>query len=156
TGRVAVSLAKGDGPTVRDVLTPDAIRNALVTLQAIGGSTNAVVHLAAVCGRLGFPLDLELLDTVGREVPLLVDLKPSGDHYMPEFHRAGGVPRLLKALEAHLATDAPTVFGGTIADVIAGVGDDAGQTIIHSTDKPLKPIGTLAVLHGNLAPRGAV
>ncbi len=156
TGRVAAQLAVGNGPTVRDLLTPDIIRNALVALQAMGGSTNAVVHLAALCGRLGARLDLELLDAIGREVPLLVDLKPSGQHYMQEFHHAGGVPRLLKELRAHLTVSAPTVYGGTIADVIDGVADEPGQTVIRSVTAPLKPIGTLAVLRGNLAPRGAI
>jgi dihydroxy-acid dehydratase len=156
TGAVAARLATGNGPTVRDLLTPDAIRNALVALQAIGGSTNAVVHLAAICGRLGFKLDLELLDRIGRDVPLLVDLKPSGEHYMQEFHAAGGMPRLLREVRDHLRTGAPTVHGGTIADVIAGAPDVAGQTIIRSIASPLKPKGTIAVLSGNLAPRGAI
>lgn len=157
TGRAAAKLAADtNAPTLRDIVTPDAIRNALVALQAMGGSTNAVVHLTALCGRLGFRLDLELLDQLGREVPLLVDLKPSGEHYMPQFHQAGGVPRLLKEVRAHLATSAKTVVGNTIADVIDGARDEATQTVIRPLDAPLKPVGTLAVLHGNLAPRGAV
>lgn len=157
TGRAAATLAADtNAPTLRDIVTPDAIRNALVALQAMGGSTNAVVHLAALCGRLGFRLDLELLDQLGREVPLLVDLKPSGEHYMPQFHQAGGVPRLLKEVRAHLATSARTVVGNTIADVIDGARDEPTQTVIRPLDAPLKPVGTLAVLHGNLAPRGAV
>jgi dihydroxy-acid dehydratase len=156
TGRIAAQLATGNGPTVRDVLTVEVIRNALVALQAMGGSTNAVVHLAAICGRLGFKLDLEMLDQVGREVPLLVDLKPSGHHYMQQFHEAGGVPRLLKEVREHLTTTAPTVYGGTIGDLIAGARDEPGQTIIRSVAEPLKPTGTLAVLQGNLAPRGAL
>lgn len=157
TGRAAATLAADtNAPTLRDIVTPDAIRNALVALQAMGGSTNAVVHLAALCGRLGFRLDLELLDQLGREVPLLVDLKPSGEHYMPQFHQAGGVPRLLREVQAHLATSAKTVVGNTIADVIDGARDEPTQTVIRPLDAPLKPVGTLAVLHGNLAPRGAV
>lgn len=157
TGRAAATLAADtNAPTLRDIVTPDAIRNALVALQAMGGSTNAVVHLAALCGRLGFRLDLELLDQLGREVPLLVDLKPSGEHYMPQFHQAGGVPRLLKEVRAHLATSAKTVVGNTIADVIDGARDEPTQTVIRPLNAPLKPVGTLAVLHGNLAPRGAV
>jgi dihydroxy-acid dehydratase len=75
---------------------------------------------------------------------------------MEEFHQAGGVPRLLKEVRTHLATDAPTVYGGTIADLIDGASDEPGQTIIRSVAQPLKPVGTLAVLHGNLAPRGAI
>jgi dihydroxy-acid dehydratase len=156
TGRVAARLAAGNGPTVRDLLTPEVMRNALVALQAMGGSTNAVVHLAALCGRLGTRLDLELLDRIGRDVPLLVDLKPSGQHYMQEFHQSGGVPRLLRELREHLSVTAPTVYGGTIADLIDSARDEPGQTVIRSVAAPLKPTGTLAVLRGNLAPRGAI
>ena len=156
TGAAAAKLADEGGQTVRQLLTPAAIRNALVALQAMGGSTNAVVHLAAICGRLGFKLDMALLDDIGQRVPLLVDLQPSGQHYMPEFHRAGGVPALLKQVRGELDLAAPTVYGGTIGDVVDAVIDEPGQTIIRSVAAPLKPIGTLAVLKGNLTPRGAV
>ncbi|WP_375451455.1 IlvD/Edd family dehydratase [uncultured Devosia sp.] len=156
TGAAAARLAADGGNTVRDVLTPAVIRNGLVALQAMGGSTNAVVHLAAICGRLGFKLDMNLLDQLGQRVPLLVDLQPSGQHYMAEFHQAGGVPALLKQVRAELDTTAPTVYGGTIGDMIDAVVDEPGQTIIRTMAAPLKPIGTLAVLKGNLTPRGAV
>jgi len=156
TGTAAAKLAANGGLTVREILTPAAIRNALVALQAMGGSTNAVVHLAAICNRLGFKLDMTLLDELGQRVPLLVDLQPSGQHYMPEFHRAGGVPALLKQVRAELDLDAPTVYGGTIGAVVDAVIDEPSQTIIRTIAEPLKPIGTLAVLKGNLSPRGAV
>jgi dihydroxy-acid dehydratase len=156
TGRVAARLAAQGSPRLKDIVTPDTIRNALVALQAMGGSTNAVVHLAALCGRLGFSLDLDLLDRLGREVPLLVDLKPSGAHYMPQFHQAGGVQRLLREVSVHLATSAPTIEGATIAERIAAARDELAQEVIHSIEAPLKPLGTLAVLRGNLAPRGAI
>jgi len=156
TGRLAGRLAAEGGPTVREIITPKALHNALVALQAMGGSTNAVVHLAAICGRLGFPLDPVLLDELGRRVPLLVDLKPSGQHYMGEFHNAGGMPALLKAVRAELSLEAPTIHGRTIGEMIEAVIDEPGQTIIRTVEQPLKPIGTLAVLKGNLAPRGAV
>ena len=156
TGAQAAKLASDGGLTVRDLLTPSAIRNAMVALQAMGGSTNAVVHLAAICGRLGFKLDMDLLDQMGQRVPLLVDLQPSGQHYMPEFHQAGGVPALLKQVRDELDTTAPTVYGSTIGAVIDAVIDEPGQTVIRSIASPLKPIGTLAVLKGNLTPRGAV
>lgn len=156
TGAAAARLAAEGGATVRELLTPATIRNGLVALQAMGGSTNAVVHLAAICGRLGFKLDMHLLDQLGQRVPLLVDLQPSGQHYMAEFHEAGGVPALLKAVRHELDEAAPTVYGSTIGAVIAAVVDEPGQTVIRSLANPLKPIGTLAVLYGNLAPRGAV
>ena len=156
TGRMAARLAAEGGPTVRDLLTGDVLHNALVTLQAIGGSTNAVVHLAAICGRLGLPFDMALMDRLGASVPLLVDLQPSGSHYMEHFHQAGGVPRLLRELSTLLRMDAPTVYGGTIGDSAAAAIDVPGQTVIRNIEAPLKSTGTLAVLKGNLAPRGAV
>ncbi len=156
TGSLAAKLATEGGPTVRELLTPAAIRNGLVALQAMGGSTNAVVHLAAICGRLGIPLDMALLDELGQRVPLLVDLQPSGQHYMEQFHKAGGVPALLKEIRGELDLSAPTIHGASIGDVIDAVVDEPGQTIIRTMAAPLKPIGTLAVLKGNLAPRGAI
>ena len=157
TGRVAARLAMDEAaPTVRDILTPQAIRNGLVALQAMGGSTNAVVHLAAITGRLGLRLDMAELDRLGRSIPLLVDLQPSGQHYMEQFHEAGGVPALLKAVRHEIDGSAPTVYGRTIGEIIDDVVDEPGQTIIRTVEKPLKPIGTIAVLRGNLAPRGAV
>jgi dihydroxy-acid dehydratase len=156
TGAVAAKLATAGGPTVRELVTSATIRNALVALQAMGGSTNAVVHLAAICGRLGLKLDMELLNELGQRVPLLVDLQPSGQHYMEQFHQAGGVPALLKEIRSELDITAPTIHGATIGDMIKAVVDEPDQTIIRTMEKPLKPIGTLAVLKGNLAPRGAV
>lgn len=156
TGSLAAKLATEGGPTVKELLTPAAIRNGLVALQAMGGSTNAVVHLAAICGRLGIPLDMALLDELGQRVPLLVDLQPSGQHYMEQFHKAGGVPALLKEIRGEIDLSAPTIHGASIGAVIDAVVDEPGQTIIRSMAAPLKPIGTLAVLKGNLAPRGAV
>ncbi len=156
TGSLAAKLATEGGPTVKELLTPAAIRNGLVALQAMGGSTNAVVHLAAICGRLGIPLDMALLDELGQRVPLLVDLQPSGQHYMEQFHKAGGVPALLKEIRGELDLSAPTIHGASIGEVIDAVVDEPGQTIIRTMAAPLKPIGTLAVLKGNLAPRGAI
>lgn len=156
TGRLAGRLAAEGGPTVRELLTPAALKNAMVALQAMGGSTNAVIHLAAICGRLGIKLDTDLLDEVGKRVPLLVDLQPSGQHYMQQFHEAGGVPALLKEVRTELDTSAPTIHGKTIGEMIDAVVDEPGQTIIRTMAAPLKPIGTLAVLKGNLAPRGAI
>ena len=157
TGRIAVGLAANpDAPTVRDILTPATIRNGLVALQAMGGSTNAVVHLAAITGRLGLRLDMAEIDRLGKIIPLLVDLQPSGQHYMEQFHEAGGVPALLKAVRHEIDGSQRTVYGKTIGEVIDAAPDEPGQTIIRTMEKPLKPIGTIAVLHGNLAPRGAV
>ena len=156
SGRAAVAMAKAQGPGPAALITPGSIRNAMVVLQAIGGSTNGLVHLAAMAGRVGIRLDLVEFDRIGREVPVLVDLKPSGDHYMEHLHHAGGVPRLLRELAPFLDLDAPTVLGGTLRDYADGAEEVPGQTVIRPRSAPLKPTGGMAVLHGNLAPGGAV
>lgn len=155
SGRQAVALAK-NGPKPSELLTRAAFRNAMVVLQAIGGSTNGLVHLAAIARRAGLGIDLEEFDRIGREVPVLIDLKPSGDHYMEHFHWAGGMPRLLKELRAHLECDAMTVSGQTIGAIADAAEMVPNQTIIRSADAPLKQTGGMAVLRGNLAPGGAV
>ena len=155
SGAAAVRLAKS-GITPRQIMTRAAFRNAFIVLQAIGGSTNAVIHFTAVAGRLGIPIDLEEFDRLGLEVPVLVDLKPSGDHYMEHFHWAGGVPRLLQEIADIIDTTALTVSGGTLADSIAGAEQVPGQTVIRPRTAPIAIGGGLAVLRGNLAPDGAL
>ncbi len=155
TGKRAAAMTKG-GPKPSEVLTPEAFRNAIVMLQAIGGSTNGVVHLSAIAGRTQNPIVLEDFDELGKRTPVLVDLKPSGDHYMEHFHQAGGVPRLMQELKDLLALDARHVMGGTLGDAIRTFDDVPGQTVIKPRNAPLKKEGGLAVLRGNLAPRGAV
>lgn len=155
SGRQAVQLAT-HGPTPRDLLTPAAFRNALTVLQAIGGSTNGLVHLAAIARRAGLSVDLGAFDAIGRSVPVLIDLKPSGDHYMEHFHWAGGVPKLMKELGDHLDRSAPTIDGRTIGAIADAAEEVPGQAIIRPASAPLKPFGGMAVLRGNLAPSGAV
>ena len=155
SGAAAVALAKA-GTKPSDIMTPAAFKNAFTVLQAIGGSTNAVIHFTAIAGRLGIPVDLEAFDRLGLDVPVLVDLKPTGDHYMEHFHWAGGVPRLLKELAPLLDTTCRTVGGGTLADMIAGAEMVPGQTVIRPLDAPIATGGGLAVLRGNLAPGGAL
>jgi len=154
TGKRAAEMAK-QGPRPREIITPAALRNAMVVLQAIGGSTNGIVHLAAIAGRVGHPIDLDQFDKLSRDVPVLIDLKPSGDHYMEHFHHAGGVPRLMAEIADLLDLDTPTV-AGTLADAIAGAEQVPGQTVIRPRVNPLKQEGAMCVLRGNLAPRGAV
>ncbi len=156
TGKRAAAMAVAGGPRPREILGAQALHNASVVLHAIGGSTNGLVHLAAIAGRLGQVIDYQAFDRLGRKVPVLVNLKPSGEHYMQHFHDAGGMPRLLRELADLLATDAPTVAGGTIADAIAGAEEVPGQDVIRPRANPISAEGALAVLHGNLAPRGAV
>jgi dihydroxy-acid dehydratase len=155
TGRAAVAMTE-TGLTASEVLTPSALRNGLVTLQALGGSTNAVVHLAAIYGRLGKKLDMAEFDAIGQQVPVLVDLKPSGSGYMGEFHAAGGVPRLLSELSDLLDLSAPRAFGGTLADTIGTQPPRYEEQIIRPRSRPISTSGAIAVLSGNLAPRGAV
>lgn len=156
SGKRAAEMAKTKGPKPSDILTPAALHNAIVLLQAIGGSTNGVIHLSAIAGRGAHPLTLEMIDEIGRKTPVLVDLKPSGAHYMEHFHQAGGVPRLMRELKDLLVLDAPHVLGGTLRDAIADAEDVPGQNVICSRAAPLKAEGGIAVLRGNLAPRGAV
>lgn len=156
TGRLAAEMARKQGPRPSEIMTPAAFRNALTVLQAIGGSTNALVHLTAVARRLGIDIELGEFDEIGRNVPVLVDLKPSGDHYMEHFHWAGGNSRLMREIREHLDERCTTVAGRTLEQVIDAAEIVAGQTVIRTPANPIKPTGGMAVLRGNLAPRGAV
>ncbi len=156
SGQCAAALAVKGGPRPSQLMTPAAFRNAMIVLQAIGGSTNGLVHLTAAAGRLGIRIDLTEFDQLGRDVPVLVDLKPSGKHYMEDFHWAGGVPRLLKELDALLDLSALTVTGGTLHDRVDAAEEVHGQDVIRTRASPITPFGSMAVLHGNLAPRGAI
>jgi dihydroxy-acid dehydratase len=156
SGKRAAEMAVSGGPLPSEILTAAAFRNAQVVMQAIGGSTNGIIHLTAIANRTRHKIDLETFDALGREVPVLIDLKPSGQHYMEHFHHAGGVPKLLKELGNLIDLDAKTVAGGTLRDVVAAAEEVPGQTVIRSVVDPIKPVGAMAVLWGNLAPRGAV
>lgn len=112
TGAQAVQMAH-DKLTIDKILTPDAFENAMRVLLAIGGSTNGIVHLAAIAGRVGLDIDLQALDRMGKDTPVLLDLKPSGQHYMEDFHKAGGMATLLRELKPLLKLDALTVTGRT-------------------------------------------
>jgi dihydroxy-acid dehydratase len=155
TGAQAVSLAR-QRLTIDRILTPKAFDNALRVLLAIGGSTNGIVHLAAIAGRVGVDLALDTLDRMGRETPVLVDLKPSGQHYMAHFHAAGGMPALLRTLKPLLHLDALTVTGRTLGEEIELAGPGWAQDVIRPLDRPIYPEGGIAVLRGNLAPGGAI
>lgn len=156
TGHHAARLAAEGGPTVADILTPAVLRNAMVVLQALGGSTNGVVHLAAVAGRVGHPLDLAALDAIGQRVPVLVDLKPTGKHYMEHFHNAGGLPRLLREIAHELDLTVLTVFGDALQSSVDRAIEVPKQNVIRTISDPVAASGAIAVLSGNLAPRGAI
>jgi dihydroxy-acid dehydratase len=155
TGARAVQIAH-DRLTIDKILTPAAFENAMRVLLAIGGSTNGIVHLAAIAGRVGLDLDLHALDRMGRETPVLLDLKPSGQHYMEDFHKAGGVATLLRELKPLLRLDALTITGRTLGEEIELAGPGFAQDVVRPFDKPIYPQGGIAVLWGNLAPGGAI
>ncbi len=156
TGARAVALA-GEGLTPDRIMTPAAFENALRMLLAVGGSTNGLIHMAAVAGRLGIEVDLDAIDRMGRETPVLVDLKPSGRHYMEDLHRAGGAAPILRELKALLNLDALTVTGRTLGEEIDGAADEhPGQTVVRPLADPIWPEGGVAVLRGTLAPDTAV
>ena len=156
SGRRAVQLAR-EGPKPRDILVPAAFRNALRVLVALGGSTNAIVHLTAIARRAGHGLTLDMLDTIARQVPLLVDCKPAGSGYMEDFHHAGGLPSLLKTLEPLLERDTTTAAGPTLETYLQSVPEPGSwQNTIRTLQAPLGATGSLRALRGSLAPRGAV
>jgi dihydroxy-acid dehydratase len=155
TGAQAVAIAKA-GLTPDRILTPKSFANALRVLLAIGGSTNAIIHLTAMAGRLGIDIDLEGLDRMGRETPVLVDLKPSGVHYMEDFHKAGGLAAVLRELKPLLHLDALTVTGRTLGEELEAAGPGFAQDVIRPFDQPIYGQGGIAVLRGNLAPGGAI
>ena len=155
TGNVAVAIAKSR-LTPDKVLTAKAFENALRVLLAIGGSTNGVIHVTAIAGRLGIPVDLERLHAMGQETPVLVDLKPSGQHYMEDLHHAGGLVAVLRELKPLLHLDALTVTGRTLGEEIDAAGEPFAQDIVRPFARPLYPKGGIAVLRGNLAPGGAI
>jgi dihydroxy-acid dehydratase len=154
TGTTAVAIAKSKLTPDR-ILTAKAFENALRVLLAIGGSTNGVIHTTAIAGRLGIHLDLDRLDAMGCETPVLVDLKPSGQHYMEDLHRAGGLPTLLRELKPLLHLDALTVTGRTLGEEIDAAQAFA-QNVVRPFSNPIYPQGGIAVLRGNLAPGGAI
>ncbi len=155
TGAQAVQMAR-DKLDIARILTPAAFHNALRVLLAIGGSTNGVVHLAALAGRMGLALDLPALDRMGRDTPVLLDLKPAGQHYMEDFHAAGGMATLLRELKPLLRLNAMTVTGRTLGEEMDRAGPVFAQTVVRPCTDPIYPQGGLAVLYGNLAPGGAI
>src|SRR5690606_18429625 len=155
TGARAVALA-ADGLTPDRIMTPRAFENALRMLLAIGGSTNAIVHMAAIAGRCGLEIDLDAFDRLGRETPVLVDLKPSGRHYMEDLFKAGGLRPVLRQLAHQLEPDCLTVSGRTLGEELEAAPADWPQEVVRPFEAPLSPQGGLRVLRGNLAPRGAL
>jgi dihydroxy-acid dehydratase len=139
------------------IITPHAIENALRVLLAISGSTNAVLHLTAIAGRLGFELSLRRLNELSDTTPVLVDLKPTGQHYMEDFFAAGGVGAVLRELRPLLHLECHNVLGQTLAERLDAERDDyVDHSVIRPFGKPLYPEGGLIALFGSLAPKGAI
>ena len=155
TGTRAAAMAVAGGPRPRDILSPAALRNASVVLQATSGSTNALVHLAAIAGRAGIAYDLAEFDRIGREVPVLVNLKPAGAYFIEDFHAAGGVPALWRRLRDRLDLSASTVSGETLAEIVARWPTYTDDEVIRPLDRPIFAREAIAILTGNLAPNGA-
>jgi dihydroxy-acid dehydratase len=155
TGKLAAEMAVKGGPTPREILTPAALRNASVVLQATCGSTNALVHLAAIAGRAGLTYDFAELDRVGRETPVLLNLKPAGAYFMEDFHAAGGLPALWRRLDKLLDFSARTVNGETLGDIVKRWPAYTDNEIIRPLDRPIVKSEAIAILSGNLAPLGA-
>jgi len=154
SGRRIVEMVKEDLKP-QDILTFGAFRNAIVALGAIGGSTNAVVHLLAIAGRAGVELTLDDFDEIGSRIPLLVNLQPAGEHLMEDLFRAGGLRAVLKEVEKHLDSQAINVTAKPLVDSLVGA-EIFDSTVIATYEKPLQPEAGIAVLRGNIAPDGAV
>ena len=156
-GELVVDVLKR-GLKTSDIITREALENAIAAVACSGGSTNAVLHLLAIARELHMPLDIDDFDRISARTPLLCDLKPGGRFTGPDLFAAGGVPLVLKRLQAAglLHEDAQTVTGRTVGEHAAGAKETAGQEVVRPLEKPLKPTGGLAILHGNIAPEGAV
>jgi dihydroxy-acid dehydratase len=155
TGRAALGLAAA-GLTPERIVTKEAVENALRVLMAIGGSTNAVIHLTAIAGRAGIDVDLDRLNRISDETPVLVDLKPTGPHYMEDLFAAGGIGAVLRELQPLLNLDCLTVAGETLRARLAAPPGPVDRDVIRPLAEPLQPQGGLVALFGSLAPRGAI
>ena len=155
TGKVAVDIAnKSLNPN--KFLTIKNFKNALIVLSAIGGSTNGIVHLTAMAGRLGIEIDLKEFDDMTKDIPMIVDLKPSGTGYMEDLFKSGGLPRILNELKEYLYLDALTVTGDCLGDIIKKYNYDWKQAVVRMANDPIFDKGSIAVLKGNLAPGSAI
>jgi dihydroxy-acid dehydratase len=155
TGIAAVGLI-GSGRTPDKIITEKSIENALRVLLAIGGSTNAIIHLTAIAGRAGIPVSLRRLNELSDTTPVLVNLKPTGSNYMEDFFAAGGVGAVLRELKNDLHLDCMTITGETLGQRLAGEDGWVDREVIASASEPLESVGGLVALFGSLAPKGAI
>src|SRR4029077_1717009 len=150
SGRQAVQLARDGGPRPSEVMTEAAFENAIRVLAAVGGSTNAVIHLVAIAGRLGLNLPLDRFDEISRRTPWIVNLKPSGAYQMEELFDAGGIPAVMKELEPLLRGDARTITGRSVADNLSFARPARRRDVVASLAEPFSTEGGIAILRGNL------
>jgi dihydroxy-acid dehydratase len=155
TGRTAIALAASRLLPSR-IITREAVENALTVLLAIGGSTNAVIHLAAIAGRVGVGLSLARLNELSDATPVLVDLKPTGSHYMEDFFATGGMSAVLHELKPLLHLECLSVTGETLGERLAEAPQWVDRTVIRPFREPFQPVGGLVALFGTLAPNGAI
>ena len=156
TGVCAMQMIKTGGPRPSEIVNEKSVENALRVLLAIGGSTNAIIHLTAIAGRRGIRISLEHLNRLSDETPVLIDLKPTGSHYMQDFHAAGGMGALLLELKDLLHLDCMTVAGETLGARLARGVPFVDRGVIRSRSEPITPVGGLVALFGSLAPGGAI
>jgi dihydroxy-acid dehydratase len=156
-GKLVVDVLRR-GVLPRDIITREALENAIAAVTSSGGSTNGVLHLLAVAREAGVELSIDDFDAISERTPLLCDLKPGGQYVAVDLHEAGGVPVLVDRLRelGVLHADAMTVTGQTVGEIADAAQETAGQRVIRPLDDPLKPTGGLAILRGNLAPEGCV
>jgi dihydroxy-acid dehydratase len=155
SGATAVEMGS-EGRTPDRIVTPESIENALRVMLAVGGSTNAIIHLTAIAGRAGIDVDLRRLNQLSDTTPVLVDLKPTGEHYMEDLFAAGGIGAVLRELRALLHLDCPTVTGETLGDRLARDADYVDRAVVRPLAEPVQERGGLVSLFGSLAPRGAI
>jgi dihydroxy-acid dehydratase len=155
SGAIAVEMGRKERTPDR-IITPESIENALRVMLAIGGSTNAVIHLTAIAGRAGIDVDLQRLNELSDTTPVLVDLKPTGPHYMEDLFAAGGIGAVLRELRELLHLECPTVTGETLGDRLARDGDWVDRDVVRPLTDPVQDRGSLVALFGSLAPRGAI
>ena len=155
SGRRAVQMA---GSPVRpsEIITEQSVENALRVLLAIGGSTNAIVHLTAIAGRAGIHISLKRLNELSDSTPVLVDLKPTGQHYMSDLYAAGGVGAVMRELRPLLNLDCMTVAGVTLKQVLDQLPPWVDRAVVREFNNPISPVGGLVGLFGSLAPNGAI
>jgi dihydroxy-acid dehydratase len=156
SGARAVAMVASGGPKPSEIINAESVENAVRVLLAIGGSTNAIIHLTAIAGRCGVPIALERLNQLSDETPVLLDLKPTGEHYLQDLHAAGGLSAVLWELRDLLHHDCMTVSGERLGARLRAPPPFVDRAVVRARSNPISPEGGLVALFGNLAPRGAI